>query len=386
MKKTLILIVALFVCVFVVVLLGNIITIGEKFTTVFGTPYIEYAFYVLIFGVFGYLVFYPMYRIHTSPEFPILAVEDKEDGVTEEKYNKRLFSFASQLCNNCYYLPATKRLAHQKFLKDNLTTLKQNYDIEGLKVFLKEEIDLRLKSVDRRIMNYSTKVFVITAISQSDRFDALTTLVMNYRMINDIIRASGFRPTTPQLVKQYCRIIVTAFLSYFISNTIDFDDVTVSLGDNAEGLTEGLDFDISDVDLGDLDLSDVDASGFDFTKFLKNFKIPGIAIDSILDGCANTIMTLRIGYVTKAYLQKGSKELKGVKGAKVRRDAMLSALKKFPTILAEAPQRMGSKTWSLITDLLTKVYKKKEEEIESEDGDIEPKPKKKGLLGIFKRG
>lgn len=78
MKKTLILIVALFVCVFVVVLLGNIITIGEKFTTVFGTPYIEYAFYVLIFGVFGYLVFYPMYRIHTSPEFPILAVEDKK--------------------------------------------------------------------------------------------------------------------------------------------------------------------------------------------------------------------------------------------------------------------------------------------------------------------
>ena len=38
MKKVLILTTALFVTIFVVVILGNVITIGEKFTTVFGVP------------------------------------------------------------------------------------------------------------------------------------------------------------------------------------------------------------------------------------------------------------------------------------------------------------------------------------------------------------
>ena len=56
MRKVLILTLALFVTVAVVVILGNIITIGEKFTTVFGTPYVEYVFYILLLGLFAYLV------------------------------------------------------------------------------------------------------------------------------------------------------------------------------------------------------------------------------------------------------------------------------------------------------------------------------------------
>ena len=85
MKKVLILTLTLFVTIFVVVILGNVITIGEKFTTVFGVPYFEYAFYLLLAGLFAYLVYYailePMRRIHNAPEFPVLAVEDKEEGL-----------------------------------------------------------------------------------------------------------------------------------------------------------------------------------------------------------------------------------------------------------------------------------------------------------------
>ena len=43
MKKVLILTITLFITIFVVVILGNVITIGEKFTTVFGVPYFEYG-------------------------------------------------------------------------------------------------------------------------------------------------------------------------------------------------------------------------------------------------------------------------------------------------------------------------------------------------------
>jgi hypothetical protein len=218
---------------------------------------------------------------------------------------------------------------------------------------VQKEVDVRIKCIDRRIMNYGSKVFIVTAISQSDRFDALTTLVLNYRMIDDIIRASGFRPTRAQLIKQYGRILAAAFLSYFVSSSLDSDGVTIALGDSAtdgladsaaastDGLVDGIDnidFDIADVDLAAFDLADIDLSNVDYSKLLKSIKIPGIAINSILDGIANTIMTLRIGYVTKSYLTKGANELKGKRGARVRKEAMKAALLNFPKLLRDAPE------------------------------------------------
>ena len=103
MKKTLIAVAALFLLITTVVILGNVITIGEKMTKVFGTPYLEYAFYLLLLVVLLWLVAYPMYRIHSAPEFPILDVDANggavplpADGVAEtavpKDYQKRLYA------------------------------------------------------------------------------------------------------------------------------------------------------------------------------------------------------------------------------------------------------------------------------------------------------
>lgn len=405
MKKTLILISLLFVVITIIVILGNVIIIGEKITAVIGVPYLEYFFYIALFALLLYLVLYPMYRIYTTPEFPVLTIEEQEAGTSDEAYKKRLFSFANRICSNCYYLPESKRGVHQAALRKDLELLKTNDDLEGLKAFLQQELDIRLKGVDRRIMNYSSKVFIVTAISQSDRFDALTTLILNYRMIDDIIRASGFRPTKAQLVKQYARVLIASFFSYFVSGAIDTDGIEIQLADTADGVADGIDsslmdgvtdsasdmdvsavdgmdIEITDLDLAAFDLADVNIGNVDFTKIMKSIKIPGFAIDSILDGIANTIMTLRIGYVTRSYLKKGAKELKGVKGAHVRKDAMIQALKSFPVLLAEIPQRVGTGAWTKVIELLTKIYKVKEDA--AEDSPQEEKPKKKRFFHFFK--
>lgn len=395
MKKTLIAVAALFLLVAVVVILGNVITIGEKMTKVFGTPYLEYGFYLLLFVVLLWLVAYPMYRIHSAPEFPVLSVEanggdatgQTDDGkplVAKDDW-KRLLSFAHRISGNCYYLPERYRPIHEQELRQQLADIRKQQNFDALKAFVQKEVDVRIKCIDRRIMNYGSKVFIVTAISQSDRFDALTTLVLNYRMIDDIIRASGFRPTRPQLIKQYGRILAAAFLSYFVSSSLDSDGMTIALGDSAadslsdaatdgladsavasaDGLVDGIDnidFDIADVDLAAFDLADIDLSNVDYSKLLKSIKIPGIAINSILDGIANTIMTLRIGYVTKAYLTKGPKELRGKRGARVRKEAMKVALLNFPKLLRDTPERLGKGAWSKILVLLQKVYKTKDDE------------------------
>ena len=144
MKKVILLFVTLFVTVSVVVILGNVITIGEKFTTIFGTPYVEYVFYLLLLGIFAYLVYYailePMMRIHNAPEFPVLAVEEKEEGASDDAYRKRLVSFGEKICDNCYYLSVKKREAHQTELKSVFAQLCTNQDTEQIKAFLEKEI------------------------------------------------------------------------------------------------------------------------------------------------------------------------------------------------------------------------------------------------------
>ena len=150
MKRVIILTIVLFVTISLVVILGNVITIGEKFTTVFGTPYAEYVFYILLIGLFIFLVYYailePMMRIHNAPEFPVLAVEEKEEGVSDEAYRKRLVSFGEKICDNCYYLSAKNRDAHQTELKTELATLTVNQATEQIKAFLDKELRQRYKA------------------------------------------------------------------------------------------------------------------------------------------------------------------------------------------------------------------------------------------------
>jgi hypothetical protein len=132
-------------------------------------------------------------------------------------------------------------------------------------------------------------------------------------------------------------------------------------------------------------LADIDLSNVDYTKLLKSIKIPGIAIDSILDGIANTIMTLRIGYVTKAYLRQGPKELKGKRGARVRKEAMKQALLNFPKLLRDAPERLGKGAWTKVLTLLQKVYKDKENGETTDNSDLTEEPRRRSIWHLFRR-
>jgi hypothetical protein len=142
----------LFLLVAVVVILGNVITIGEKMTKVFGTPYLEYGFYLLLFVVLLWLVAYPMYRIHSAPEFPVLSVEanggdatgQTDDGkplVAKDDW-KRLLSFAHRISGNCYYLPERYRPIHEQELRQQLADIRKQQDFDALKAFVQKEVDV----------------------------------------------------------------------------------------------------------------------------------------------------------------------------------------------------------------------------------------------------
>ncbi len=392
MKKILILTAALFVLITVIVILGNIITIGEKMTTVTGIPYFEYAFYLLLAVVFAYLVYLailqPMMRIHSAPEFPVLAVDEKGEGEADDAYRGRLVAFAGKLCDNCFYLPPAKRTAHQTEIRSELDRIAGSGDVEAVKAFLTAELKQRYRKVDKHILTYASKVFIITSISSSYRIDTFATLGLNYRMVADIVRASGFRPNKLQLVKLYYYVICAAFLSYF------FQDVAESAVDLADGLADSADIDITEVEI-----PDVDPSSVDFTEYVKSLNLPGIPLAPLADGLANAVMTLAIGYITKYYLQKGSRELKGAKGRSVKLKARMKALGQIPRLLVEVPQQLGNTGLSWAMKGFEKAYNKMTKN--SDTGEFEKymdaddylaeeflkpeaKPKKKGFFNFWK--
>jgi hypothetical protein len=353
MKKFVITVVTLFVVITAILILGNIITIGDKMTQVFGVPYVEYTFYILLFGVLAYLIVTPILQIYSTPEFPVLKVDEDMGDRDSEKYWKDLNSFASSLCSNCYYLPDPVRSAHQLELTTELEAIKQHHDTEELKAFLKKEIDIRLKRVDKLIMNYGTKVFIIAAISPSDRVDSLSSLALNFRMIGDIIRATGYRPNKPQMVRQYILILGASLFSYYVSS-----DITGSIVDS--------------IDMGDIDLSDLDLSDLDFTSSVTQAAkvIPGKLLKPMLDGVSSSILTLIIGFVTKYYLVNGARELKGRNGAKARKSSMKKAILAIPDVFKVVSENLGGQWTKGMNWLLEQFTKKKRH---AENGELDDK-------------
>lgn len=333
MKRNLFFIAAVFVAVIGILLLGNIITIGDKIGELTHV-YVEYAFYAIIVILFLIYVIRPVVKVHRSPEFPVLTVGDDWD-------TRKLAAFAKKLAKNCDYIPdKTIRYEHQTCLMRNINIHIAKTD--ELRAIITNEIALRMEGnkemnvlgINKRIKEWGKTVFMVTAVSQNSKMDALAVLVMNYKLIADIVRATGFRPTYPQLFGLYVKVLTTSLITYCTSQV--FTDV--------DGVAP-FDFGGGD-DMADMDDIDVDVSGADFgSSVLNNLKkitIPGILVGAAVEGCINALMTLRIGYVTRTYLLEGSKALSGTKcKRKVKRQAIKDSIRTMPEIISEGSVVIG---------------------------------------------
>lgn len=103
-------------------------------------------------------------------------------------------------------------------------------------------------------------MFVITAVSQNGRMDSLAVIGINHRLISDIVKASGFRPTKPQIIKLYIKVLTTSLITY-ITSTV---------------LTDAMDFDPTDAvdDISNISDNSVDVDGFDLGTSYKGNPLP----------------------------------------------------------------------------------------------------------------
>lgn len=381
MKRNLLIITLLFLGSFVILLLGNIIIIGEKIASLLNVAWAEYAFYALILIVFYIVVIRPVVRVHRAPQIPALSIDGDWDVV-------QLVAFGNKLADNCRYIPKDKtcpelRKLHQQKMREDIA--RYATDKDELVQILSNELKLRIEGgelkevtgprvedvhsvriigINRRIIEWAKSVFMVTAISQNGKFDTVSVLYMNYKMIEDVIIASGFRPTRQQLFRQYINILVTSLMTFVASEVFkDMDSVAPfeSLADASPDAAS--DIDLSDVELSDVaaDATDVDlddigdtvSGGIGFLNVLSKLSIPGVVIGSICDGIVNSLMTLRIGYVTRNYLVGGMNSLNGIKAKrKAKRAAVKEALKSLPKVVVVGTSFVGKGAMNIILNII----------------------------------
>ncbi len=376
MKRNLLIITLLFLGSFVILLLGNIIIIGEKIASLSHVAWAEYAFYALILIVFYAVVIRPVIRVHRAPQIPALSIDGEWD-------TAQLIAFGHKLADNCNYIPKDKtcpelRKLHQQRLREDLE--RYATDKEELVQILSDELKLRIEGgelreasgpraedmhsvriigINRRIIEWAKSVFMITAISQNGRLDTVSVLYMNYKMIEDVIIASGFRPTRQQLFRQYVNILVTSLMTFVASEVFkDMGSVAPfeSLADPSSDAASDIDLSDAAVDGADVDPDDIGdtvSGGTGFLSILSGVKIPGVVIGSICDGIVNSLMTLRIGYVTRNYLVDGMNSLNGIKAKrKAKRAAVKEALKSLPKVVVVGTSFVGKGAMNIILNII----------------------------------
>lgn len=320
-----------FIVAIVMIFIGNVIIIGDHLATIPYFGWTSYIFYGLVILLFFWAFILPAIQLHIAQEIPNLKTDHNKDFDTLKK-------FALTLAKNCSYIPShKKRLSHSEELRKrvNLTGL----DRTKLCDVIEKEIETRLNGdetlgvigINKRIDLWAERVMIATAISQSNKIDSFIVLANNYRMISDIVKASGFRPNAKQMIRLYYNVIVAAIFSYALSDGLsDMDDIHP--------------FDIAnDSNVDNMDMSDLNCEDGSFLMgILRKISIPGFAVGSLLDGSANALFTYRIGFITRSYITEGHRGFTGAKNKQsIRRKAVKDSFKRIPVAIKNCTGQMN---------------------------------------------
>lgn len=161
-----------------------------------------------------------------------------------------------------------------------------------------EEIEAALETLareaDELTRETARSVFIVTAVSPNGRFDLLTVLAAQSRLVWRIARLHSQRPALRDLVTLYANVAATSFVAG----------------------------ELDDLDLGELVQPMVAAAAPSASGAIPGMSgIATYAANAIASGAANAYLTLRVGIITRRYC--GS--LVMPEKALLRRSAMLEA-------------------------------------------------------------
>ena len=235
---------------------------------------------MVLLAFYGFVFLVPiigLYRLPKSPDLP----EDASD----ETYEAYLAFLADKLAQN-------KRV--QAY---GMREVKTEADILDAYDCLREEADYIIRKE-------ATSVFLTTAVSQNGSLDALFMLASSTKMVWHLMHLYETRPSLKRMAYLYGSIASTALLA----RTIEDMDL---IEDQLEPLVGSL--------LGGSLLNLVPG-----TQAVTN-----MIVSSITEGSINSLLTLRVGSITKQYMTA----LTRPQTKHIRRQASMDAARMLPGIL-----------------------------------------------------
>ncbi|VEU80748.1 YcjF family protein [Haploplasma axanthum] len=296
------------IVLFLLMLLSSVLGVGERLRKI--NEWVEYGFYVLVVILVYLLILRPVHIILFSPSFSVETTLDKDSRKNRAVYKK-----------------VAKRLIEQDILPEELKDdIKNNMkNTKELKEALNKAFNKHVKKEINAVIRKNAKtVMVSTAISQNGRLDLYTVVVVNIKMIRELVEMCGFRPNMKNLSKLTINVFTTALI--------------------AEGL--------ENMDLNDLLPNST-------MNILGEIPLIKPLISSILQGVSNALLTLRIGIVTRKYLFSDAKE---ITKEEIRRGALIEAAAMLPGVVGEAIAMFPKKLFGLF-----KKKPKKETEMGEND-------------------
>ncbi|HOI85803.1 MAG TPA: DUF697 domain-containing protein [Acholeplasmataceae bacterium] len=294
-----------FILLFILILLSSVLDVGDRLRQIH--PYVEYGFYGIAFLLVYFLIIRPVHIILFSPTFSVETTLDDH-----------------KVINHSVHRRVAKRILQDETLsEEDQVRLKDalNSNPEDLKLALNHVFNHHIKKVMNQVIRKNAKtVMLSTAISQNGRLDFFTVIVVNLKMIKELVVMCGFRPSMSHLAKLTINVFTTALIAEGLENM----DITELMPTSTVNT-------ISEI------------------PFIKP------VLSSVTQGISNALLTLRIGIVTRKFLFSDAKE---ITKEEIRRTALLEAAGMMPQVIGDALMILPKK----IANLFKKPEKKTPEE------------------------
>ncbi len=244
-----------------VLLIGCMLNIYQAASSVneyfgYAVGIVELILFVLLLGIPSIKIFFlPYYSVNKKGRQT--AVQRANNNRVAKRVASNLVEYHAE--NKGYLSPENIEL-----LSDALASGKNINVHNALKNAYDTDVNKKVRSI---ILKNSCRAFCYTAISQNDKIDSISVLLINIKMIKSILYAYGTRPSFYKLIKIYTRVLINSLVAYGMQN---------------------------------VSVSNI------LTKFVKASAniIPalGTLIDSAVQGATSSILTLIVGYKTKSYV------------------------------------------------------------------------------------
>ena len=230
-------------------------------------PWVGYGACAVALVLVGIFIVRPCVKILGARFFIVDVTADKFDA-TKRRNGKALKSIAASLVA---YNENPKNIRYRYITPENTDKLKtalHSGDGKAVKNALQEVYagDVA-KCANALIWKNAGKTFLTTSISQNDKIDALSVLLVNISMVKQIVGVYGYRPSYAKLFRIYFTVLRSALLAYGMQNVNWFN-----------------------------------VFGKFFSGVAKKIPFMDTVIDSAVQGTVSAFLTVLVGYKTKKYL------------------------------------------------------------------------------------